>query len=77
MKPSKDVVLKTINLSTGDPSKMTLVGSELPQKWELALIAFLQENRDILAWKPSDMPGVPRSLIEHKLNVDPTAKPKK
>src|SRR5579883_1945204 len=38
---------------------------------------FLQENRDIFAWKPSDMPGVPRSLIEHSLNVDPTAKPKK
>src|SRR5579883_2128597 len=37
----------------------------------------MQENRDIFAWKPSDMPGVPRNLIEHNLNVDPTAKPKK
>ena len=39
------------------------------------LIKFLQENRDIIAWKPSDMPRVPRELIEHTLNVDPNSKP--
>ena len=36
---------------------------------------FLQENRDIFAWKSSDMSGDPRELIEHSLNVDPAAKP--
>ena len=39
------------------------------------LIEFLRENRDIFAWKPSDMPGVPRELAEHKLHVDPRARP--
>jgi hypothetical protein len=29
----------------------------------------------VLAWKPTDMPGVPRHLIEHSLNVSKTAKP--
>ena len=38
-------------------------------------VAFLQENRDIFAWKPSDMPGVPREVIEHTLNVREDAKP--
>jgi hypothetical protein len=28
-------------------------------------------------WKPADMPGVPRELIEHSLNVHPQAMPKK
>ena len=28
-------------------------------------------------WKPSDMPGVPRELAEHTLNVDPKFKPVK
>jgi hypothetical protein len=37
------------------------------------LINFLRANRDIFAWKPADMPGVPRELIEHCLNVDPKA----
>jgi hypothetical protein len=39
------------------------------------LIKFLQENRDIFAWKPADMPGVPREFIEHKLHLGPQAKP--
>jgi hypothetical protein len=32
MKPAQDVVLKTIDLGTGDPSKMALIGLELPEK---------------------------------------------
>ena len=36
---------------------------------------FLHENWDIFAWKPSDMPGVPRELAEHCLRVDPKVKP--
>jgi hypothetical protein len=39
------------------------------------LIKFLQENRDIFAWKHSDMSGVPSELIEHKLHLNPHAKP--
>ena len=41
------------------------------------LIEFSRENQDIFAWKPSDMPGVPRELAEHTLNVDPKYKPVK
>jgi hypothetical protein len=41
------------------------------------LINFLRANRDIFAWKPADMPGVPRELIEHSINVDPKATPKR
>jgi hypothetical protein len=40
------------------------------------LFSFLRANRDIFAWKPADMPGVPRQLIEHSLNVDPKSTPK-
>jgi hypothetical protein len=28
-------------------------------------------------WKPADMPGVPKELIEHSLNVNTKATPKK
>ena len=31
----------------------------------------------MFAWKPSDMPGVPRELAEHHLKVKPDAKPVK
>ena len=49
----------------------------MEKEQEQALIVFLQENKDIFAWKPSDMPGVPRELAEHSLNVNPLAKPVK
>jgi hypothetical protein len=41
------------------------------------LVRFLWAKRDIFTWKPADMPGVPRNLIEHSLNVDPKATPKR
>jgi hypothetical protein len=29
----------------------------------------------VFAWKPADIPGVPRELIKHSLDVSKTAKP--
>nr|AAS07078.1 putative polyprotein [Oryza sativa Japonica Group] len=48
-----------------------------PPKKELAFITFLRDNADVFAWQPSNMPGVPREVIEHKLMVRPDAKPVK
>jgi hypothetical protein len=39
------------------------------------LITFLQENLDVFAWQISDMPGIPREVIEHKLGIDQAFKP--
>jgi hypothetical protein len=39
------------------------------------LVEFLHENRDIFAWQPSDMNGVPRELAEHALQIIPGSKP--
>jgi hypothetical protein len=75
--PPEEVLVKTIDLGTGDPSKTTTIGAGLDPKLEDALISFLHANHDIFAWKPADMPGVPRELIEHCLNVDPKATPKR
>jgi hypothetical protein len=54
-----------------------MISAQLDPKSEDTLVNFLQDNRDIFAWKPSDMPGVPRRLIEHSLNIDPNATPKR
>ena len=42
-----------------------------------ALRDFLRENCDIFAWYPSDMPGIPRGLDEHSLNILKGYKPVK
>ena len=42
-----------------------------------APVAFLRTNVDVFAWQPSDIPGVPREVIEHHLAVCPHARPVK
>ena len=41
------------------------------------LADFLYANRDTFAWKPSDMPGIPRETAEHALNIEPGSRPVK
>ena len=41
------------------------------------LVDFLRANADIFAWSPSDMPGIPREVTEHSLDVRPNSKPVK
>ena len=35
------------------------------------LVDFLCANRDIFAWKPSDMPGISREVTKHALKIRP------
>ena len=41
------------------------------------LVDFLHANADIFAWSPSDMPGIPREVAEHSLDIQPNSKPVK
>jgi hypothetical protein len=75
--PSEEVQVKAIDLGTGNNNKTTMIRAGLDLKYEDVLVSFVRANRDIFAWKPADMPGVPRRLIEHSLNVNPKATPKR
>lgn len=35
------------------------------------LVNFLYQNEDIFVWKPFDMPGVLRMVVEHSLMIKP------
>jgi hypothetical protein len=37
----------------------------------VVLVDFLRTNADIFAWSPSDMPGIPREVTEHSLDIIP------
>jgi hypothetical protein len=39
------------------------------------LINFLHANRYAFAWKPSDIPGIPREVTDHELRIKPGSKP--
>jgi hypothetical protein len=37
----------------------------------VVLVDFLHANTDIFVWSPSDMPGIPREVAEHSLDILP------
>jgi hypothetical protein len=41
------------------------------------LVDFLRANADVFAWSPSDLPGIPRDVAEHSLDIRAGARPVK
>ena len=71
-KPTEDT--KAVQDNHEGTSKTIRIGCGLSDQQERNLINFLLQNLDIFAWKPSDMPGIPRQVTEHSLNILPGSK---
>jgi hypothetical protein len=41
------------------------------------LVDFLRTNAEVFAWSPSDMPGIPRDVAKHSLDIRAGARPVK
>jgi hypothetical protein len=59
------------------PERTVCIGAEASQQEQAELLAFLDKNSDVFTWSTSDLVGVSRDVIEHQLQVSPTARPKK
>jgi hypothetical protein len=59
------------------PDKTMCIRSEMSPEEQVNLLQFLDKNSDVFAWFTSDLIGVSREIIEHKLLVHPNMKPKK
>jgi hypothetical protein len=53
------------------------ISQDLIADEETELLSFLDKNNDVFTWRTSDLTGVSRDIIEHKLQVNPSAKPRK
>ena len=53
------------------------IGTGLDQGQEEALVRFLRANKEIFAWEPNQLVGVPREVIQHHLRVCPNVRPVK
>ncbi|GJX13928.1 reverse transcriptase domain-containing protein [Tanacetum coccineum] len=51
------------------PDQEVAIGGTLSADGQTRLCTLLKENVDIFAWQPSEMTGVPRSVAEHRLNI--------
>lgn len=57
---------------------MVHIDAMLSPKYESALVKYIRAERDIFAWKPSDMLGIPREVVVHSLwIIKPGSKPVK
>nr|GEU88007.1 reverse transcriptase domain-containing protein [Tanacetum cinerariifolium] len=51
------------------PYHTIVIDSTLTEEGQKALCDLLRRNIDIFAWKPADITGVPRHIVEHRLNM--------
>ena len=54
---------------------MTQIGTNLSLETRERIVNFLKDNLDVFAWSHEDMPGIPATIIQHRLNVDLEKKP--
>ena len=59
-----------------DLERFFQVGARLPLQ-EKELVELLRRNVDVFAWDAYEAPGLNPDFICHRLNVDPSATPKK
>ncbi|GJU57913.1 reverse transcriptase domain-containing protein [Tanacetum coccineum] len=59
-----------VNPSFSD--QQVTIGGGLSEAGKDQLKSLLRDNMGVFAWEPSDMTGVPRRIIEHTLNVNPS-----
>ncbi|GJR11905.1 reverse transcriptase domain-containing protein [Tanacetum coccineum] len=51
------------------PEQTIAIGSTLTEEGQKELCGLLRRNLDVFAWKPADMTGFPRHIVEHRLNI--------
>jgi hypothetical protein len=74
---SQSVGIKRVPLDPRVRDKTVMTSQDLSPSEETELLSFLDKNNDVFAWQTSNLTGVSKSIIKHKLQVNPSAKPKK
>jgi hypothetical protein len=68
---------KRVPLYPRVPNKAVMISQDLSPSEEAELLSFLDRNNDVFVWHTSDLMGVSRDIIEHKLQMNPSAKSRK
>ncbi|XP_019172915.1 PREDICTED: uncharacterized protein LOC109168357 [Ipomoea nil] len=70
-RPELAAELEDIEINPERPERIVRIGVGLQDEVRAEVIKVLRENRLVFAWEPEDMPGIDRSIIAHRLAVDP------
>ena len=71
--PEPSEELEPVSLDD-DPEHLAYIGSKLAKELKSLLAQFLRQNRDVFAWKQSNMGGIDPTVITHRLNTNPSFK---
>jgi hypothetical protein len=69
--------LEEINIVDGDKRRPTFISTNLDSDSSEELIMLLKEYKDCFTWDYSEMPGLDRSIVEHRLLIKPGFRPYK
>ena len=67
--------LEEIDLGDGDRPRPTFISANLDPEYKQELIKLLREYKDCFAWEYYKMPGLDRSIVEHRLPIKPGYRP--
>jgi hypothetical protein len=59
--------LEEVDIGPGDKPRPTFISKKLDPSLQEPMIALLKEYSDCFAWDYTEMPGLDRSIIEHRL----------
>jgi len=67
--------LEEIDLGDGDRPRPTFISANLDPEYKQELIKLLREYKDCFAWEYYEMPGLDRSIFQHRLPIKPGYRP--
>jgi hypothetical protein len=63
--------LEEIDIGPGDKPRPTFISKKLSPELREPMIVLLKEYADCFAWDYTEMPGLDRSIVEHRLPLKP------
>jgi hypothetical protein len=63
--------LEEVDIGLGDGPRPTFLSAKLDRGFKQELIQLLKEHRVYFAWEYYEMPGLSRSIVEHRFQSNP------
>jgi hypothetical protein len=61
--------LEEVDIGSSDKPRPSFISADLQPDFREELIKLLKEYKDCFAWDYSEMPGLDRSIVEHRLPI--------
>ena len=62
-------VLEEVDIGDDDRLRPTFISTKLDPEYKQELVNLLKEYKDCFAWEYYEMPGLNRSIVEHRLPI--------